>query len=203
MPLRQSAYRQKALAELVLAPLPRSDMIELAALFLSRWQPSLSGNLAEDGEYLGDWCYLRSEGNPFFAVEWLSLAAEELAAGRNLPNALIPEPVERLVKTQLELLSRDATALLSAAACLGPSFHLLTAAALIELDTRTTLAANDELVKRAFIVEIPATPHGHYAFTHHFVRDIVLTTMSSTQQHLMQQLMNALETKTLAAVEPR
>ena len=202
-PLRQSAYRQKALAELVLAPLPRADMTELAALFLSRWQSSPSGKRAEDSEYLGDWCYLRSEGNPFFAVEWLSLAAEELIAGRNLPDALIPEPIEALVKTQLELLSQDATALLSAAACLGPSFHLLTAAALIELDTHTTLAANDELVKRSFIVEIPTTSHGHYAFTHRVVRDIVLTTMSSTQRYLMQQLMNALETKTLAAVEPR
>ncbi len=103
----------------------------------------------------------------------------------------------------MELLSQDATALLSAAACLGPSFHLLTAAALIELDTHTTLAANDELVKRSFIVEIPTTSHGHYTFTHRVVRDIVLTTMSSTQRHLMQQLMNALEIKTLAAVEPR
>jgi len=202
-PLRQSAYRQQALAELVLAPLPRADMTELAAFSLSRWQSSPSGKRAEDSEYLGDWCYLRSEGNPFFAVEWLSLAAKELAARRNLPDDLIPEPIETLVKTQLELLSQDATALLSAAACLGPSFHLLTAAALIELDTHTTLAANDELVKRSFIVEIPTTSHGHYAFTHRVVRDIVLTTMSSAQRHLMQQLMNALETKTLAAVEPR
>src|SRR5215469_11961332 len=203
MPLRQSAYRQKALAELVLAPLPRSDMIELAALFLSRWQPSLSGNLAEDGEYLGDWCYLRSEGNPFFAVEWLSLAAEELAAGRNLPDAFIPEPIERLVKTQLELLSQDATALLSAAAYLGTSFHLLTAAALIELDTYTTLVANDELVGHSFIVELPTTSRGQYTFTHRIVRDIVLTTMSPIQRHLLEQMTNALETKTLTAVEPR
>jgi DNA-binding SARP family transcriptional activator len=45
--------------------------------------------------------------------------------------------------------------------------------------------------------------HGHYAFSHHVVRDIVLTTMSSTQRHLMQQLMNALDTKTLAAIGPR
>jgi len=202
-PLRQSASRLKALAELELAALPRSDTAELAALFFSRWHSSPSDKLVEDNEHLGDWCYLRSEGNPFYAVEWLSLAAEELAAGRNLPDTHIPEPIETLVKTQLELLSQNAAALLSAAACLGTSFHLLTAAALIDLDTHTTLAANDELVKRCFIVEIPTSSHGRYTFTHLVVRDIVLTSMSSTQRHLLEQLISALETKTLAVVEPR
>ena len=201
-PLRHSAYRQKALAELVLAPLPPEDITELAALFLSGQQPGSFNGRAKDSEYLGDWCYQRSEGNPFFAVEWLSLAAEELAAGRNLPDALIPEPVEALVKTQLGLLSQDAAALLSAAACLGTSFHLLAAAALIDLNTRATLAASDELVRRSFIGEDPAAAYGHYTFAHRVVREVVLRTMSSTQRQLLQQLTKALETKMLSTGEP-
>jgi DNA-binding SARP family transcriptional activator len=189
-PLRQSAYRQHALAELAPSPLQPEDISELATLFLSRHYTSTGR--AKDSEFLVNWCCQRSEGNPFFAVEWLSLAVRERGAGQNLSDTLIPEPVETLIKNQLGLLSHDATSLLTAAAFLGMSFNLLTAAALVDFDKRTTIAASDELIKREFVVETPAAGSGYYTFTHRAVRDVLLSTMSTMQRHLLHQLSKAL-----------
>lgn len=189
-PLRQSAYRQHALAELALSPLQPEDIAELATHFLSRHY--ISTGQAKDSEFLANWCCQRSEGNPFFAVEWLSLVVRERGAGQDLPATLIPEPVETLIKNQLGLLSHDATSLLTAAAFLGMSFNLLAAAALMDFDKYTTITASDELIKREFVVEAPAAGSGYYTFTHRVVRDVILSTMSTTQRHLLHQLSKAL-----------
>lgn len=189
-PLQQSPYRQRGMAELTLSPLEPEDISELATLFLSRHYTS--ARQAKDSEFLVNWCCQRSEGNPFFAVEWLSLAVRERDAGQNLPDILIPDPVETLIKNQLRLLSHDATSLLTAAAFLGVSFNLLTAAALMDFDKRTTIAASDELIKREFVVEAPAAGSGYYTFTHCAVRDVILSTMSTPQRHLLHQLSKAL-----------
>ena len=189
-PLRQSVYRQNALVELALSPLQPEDISELATLFLFRHYTSTGR--AKDSEFLVNWCCQRSEGNPFFAVEWLSLAVRERGAGQNLPDTLIPESVETLIKNQLGLLSHDATSLLTAAAFLGMPFNLLAAAALMDFDKCTTIAASAELIKREFVVEAPAAGSGYYTFTHRAVRDVILSTMSTTQRHLLHQLSKAL-----------
>jgi DNA-binding SARP family transcriptional activator len=184
--LRQGAQRSQSLAELALGPLSPQDVHELAVAFHPR--PKASGKLGSDGYSLGDWCYQRCEGNPFFAIQWLAAARDALAAGHDLCDIPIPERLTESIRAWLSSLSRSASSLLSAAACLGSSFHLLDAASLVRFDTATALAACDELVKLALIVETPDPTHDLYTFTHRTVREVILDTMSATRRHLLQSL---------------
>jgi predicted ATPase len=183
-PLRRSAARQKALAELALSPLTMTDLKQLVSISLARTHQTPSP--AEQYEALLRWCYQRSEGNPFFASVWLSLALKESATPHHLPGVSIPEPIEILVKHQLMHLSRDALLLLTAAAFLGPSFDLLMAAQLLHFAHYTTIAASDELLQKSLIVEAFLAGDGHYTFTHCVVRDVLLANISPVQRHLFQ-----------------
>ncbi len=184
-PLLRSAQRSQALAQLTISPLTPAEAVELAAAFGSQY--NLPSEQLLDSQLLGDWCYQRSEGNPLLAVEWLSYAVKELAAGQGIYSIKFPGTLQTLIESQLSSLSRSASTLLSAAACRGTSFHLLEAMALINFDTRTTLDACDELIKRGLIVETPSDSHDYYTFTHRIVREVIFDTMSSAKRLLLQQ----------------
>ncbi|MBO0794253.1 MAG: AAA family ATPase [Ktedonobacteraceae bacterium] len=189
-PLRRSAARQNALAELALPPLTMADLKQLVSLSLTRTHRTPPPT--EWCEVLLRWCYQRSEGNPFFASAWLSLALKEPLSPHQLPGGFIPESVEILVKHQLAHLSRDALSFLTAAAFLGPSFDLLMAAQLLHFAHYTTISASDELLQKALIVEASPAGDGRYTFTHRVVRDVLLANISAVQRHLFQHAMREL-----------
>jgi DNA-binding SARP family transcriptional activator/type II secretory pathway predicted ATPase ExeA len=91
-PLRQSASRLQALAELELPPLTREEIVELVALHISQ-HPALVPNPAAQ-QTLGEWVYQRSEGNPFFALEWLTQALKGLTVGQALADTPIPATLQ-------------------------------------------------------------------------------------------------------------
>lgn len=184
-PLRRSGSRQHMLAELTLAPLSAADIRQLAACLLARTH--LASLPAQEREALLTWCCQRSEGNPFFACAWLSLALKQPELPRHLSDASLPEPIEALVKQQLAQVSRQALALLTAAASLGLSFDLQAAARLLRLADSAAIIASEELLQKNLIVEQAPGGKGKYTFTHSVVRDVILANTSAIHLHHFRQ----------------
>lgn len=183
-PLKRSLQRQNALLERSVPPLTGVDLKQLLVhALLGTRHTELT---TEEQVALLDWCEQRSEGNPFFALAWLSRALENADGVRLLAEAPTPEPVTLLVRQQLAQLSRDAFLLLSTAAIPGSSFDLLAAAHLLHFTPHATIEAGDELLQAGLIAEAPPG-RGRYIFAHRVVRDVLLAAMSPVQRQLFQQ----------------
>ncbi len=183
-PLRRSCARQNGLAELALSPLPAEDIAHLVSL-------SIGGEVTADSKaasYIvgADWCYQRSEGNPFFALAWLKQAGKSIHAEQRLLSLTIPESIVTLVRTQCDFLSREAHALLTVAAFMVSPFDLSKAAALIDLNKQASLVASAELLRAHLIIEVPGSGGGTYIFVHSSVREVIRTTVQPGQ-HLFFQ----------------
>lgn len=189
-PLQRSATRRDALVELTLSPLSLED-IELL-VFLSFASTHQSQVPAEDHAALARWCYQRSEGNPFVASSWLSVALKEPGKPLRLLDEAIPAPVETLVKHQLAHLSHNARLLLTSAAFLDSPFDLLAAAQLVPLTSQETIASSNELLQKAFIIEAPAPNACRYIFVHHVTREVLLADTSAIQRQLLQRAIQSL-----------
>ncbi|GAC1382496.1 MAG: hypothetical protein NVSMB33_09920 [Ktedonobacteraceae bacterium] len=189
--LRSSVYRQKKLAELTLAPLQPQDITEIAVAFSATMKQRASEDqIVGTNAFLSNWCYQRSRGNPFLALEWLHFAVEKLTSGENLSDTLIPAAIRAHIQMQLKLLTPDAIALLEAAASLGLSFNLFTAAALIGFDKRVTVKATKELLKHAFITILSDADPACCSFTHWTVRDVIIDMLNVEQQHFLHKLVS-------------
>ncbi len=184
-PLRRSASRQHTLAELTLPPLSAEAIRQFAACSLAGTH--LASLAAQERETLLAWCCQRSEGNPFFASAWLSLALQQPESPRHLSNVSLPESVEALVKQQLAQISREALALLTAAAFLGPSFDLQAAARLLHLSDAAAITASEELLQQTLIAARTPADKGEYIFTPGVVRDVILANTSAIHLHSFQR----------------
>lgn len=184
-PLRRSAARQHMLAELALLPLNAADIRQIAACSLANTH--LASLTVEEREALLAWCCRRSEGNPFFASAWLSLALKQPGSPRYLSDVSLPESIKTLVKQQLAQVSREALALLTAASFLGTSFDLHAAARLLHLSDVAAITASEELLQKALIAEQTPAGEGKYIFTPGVVRDVVLASTSAIHLHHLQQ----------------
>lgn len=189
-PLRRSISRHKALDELTLPPLNETAIKQLTALSLNGTH--LASLPTVEREALIHRCYQRSEGNPSFAYAWLSLALKEPELASRLSDTAIPEAIVTLVKQQLASISREARALLTAAAFLGSSFNPLTAAHLLSLSDPAAITASDELLQKGIITETLSAGDDHYTFTQRTVRNVILVSTSTAQrrhfQHALQEL---------------
>lgn len=185
-PLRRSVSRQNLLAELTVSPLSAAAMRQFAAYSLAR--TNLVSLPLDKREALLTWCCRRSEGNPFFACAWLSLALKQPELPRHLSDVSLPESIEALVKQQLAQVSREALALLTAAAFLGPSFDLLSAARLLQLPDSAAIMASEELLQRALIAEHASSGQGVYRFTPGILREVILANTSAIHlRHFQRQ----------------
>lgn len=185
-PLRRSAARQNRLVELLLPPLSAEDIAHLVT-FASA-DAKVVPQLAASSSSLADWCYQRSEGNPFFALAWFSQASAE--PERSLTALAVPEPIVTLVRTQLAFLSDAALALLTAAAFSDTIFDPVAASVSIDIDKKTCLTACAELLQKSLIV--PASDEsGLYSFAHNSFREVLLTLSRSMQRHFSQQAMRS------------
>jgi len=186
-PLQRSAARCNALAELSLSPLSLEDLEQLVAL-----SPVMSHRSVEDRAALAHWCYQRSEGNPFLASAWLSVALKEPGKPLALLDEVIPAPIETLVKQQLAYLSQNARTLLTSAAFLDSPFDLLIATQLVHLIMHEAMAASNELLQKGFLIEASAPDTGRYVFTHRVVREVLLAHVSAIQRQLLQRAIQSL-----------
>lgn len=185
-PLRRSTSRQGTLAELVLSPLSSAEIRRLASSVLASTR--LASLPADERETLLAWCCQRSEGNPFFASAWLSPVLKQPERSQRLSDIALPESLEALVKQQLARLSREALALLNAAAVLGRSFDLQAAARSLPLSDAALLSASEELRQKALIVARPAGGENvTYAFMQRLVRDVLLASTGATRLHHPEQ----------------
>jgi DNA-binding SARP family transcriptional activator len=186
-PLRRSAWRLDTLAELALSALSTADIRRLASCVLARTH--LASLPTEEQEALLAWCCQQSEGNPFFAAAWLSLALKEPELCHHPTSIPLPTPLEALVHQQLAGISREAFAVLTAAAVLGHSFDLQTVACVLHLSDTAIISASEELHRQALIVEHrPADRGVMYTFTHRIVRDVLLASTGATSLSQRQQI---------------
>jgi predicted ATPase len=183
VPLRESAQHQHVLAELQLGPLCEEHIAGLATAFLT--QHHARQNI-EDSNYVGHWCYQRSEGNPFLATAYLQHLVESRAARHHsFSVSLVPPAVQAYVQAQIERLSPDALALLTVAAACGVSFDIRAAVRATGMDKRAAVTALQELLQQALLVENSSLQAGFYAFTHAMVREVVLTTTKDIRSLLL------------------
>lgn len=191
--LVRSTSRQDTLALLELPPLSLEETEELVTCFLSELPFDSVMEQTLSGESPGYWCYKRSEGNPFFAIEWLALFKSTWEADPHAAVTLMPAALEASITSELLMLSQNARLLLSAGAYLGVSFPLLTVVNLLGFDPVTALSVCDELIDRALIAEDTRSGVDCYTFQHASVREVILASMGTAHRQLLQQLTHTVQ----------
>ena len=134
----------------------------------------LLGALLTDMPVTGDvWPRLLSQtgGNPLYAEEYARMLVEGAPEGE-LP---LPESVHALIAARLDVLGREAKAVLQDAAVVGKEFWVSPLEQLAGLPRETVEARVAELERKGFV---SAQPHSavadeaQYAFSHVLIRDI-------------------------------
>ncbi len=169
--LRGEARRSALLDEIRLERLGRGDVVALAAA---------SGQDTGVGAEL----YTRSEGNPYFVIEYLELL-------RASPSALetadrLPRGIRELIASRLVGVSPEARQILAAAAVVGRSFdaQLLRMASGRSADE--TVRALEELVVRGLVLEHgPQGDASGYDFDHEMTREVILVETTLARRRLL------------------
>lgn len=111
--------------------------------------------------------YHRTNGNPFFALQLISLSEDQLGVAMGTG---VPRGVRGILRYQLRSLSLSCRRLLSAAAVVGRDFSTFVASSAAELGDDDTMIALDEAVATG-LVQSDAGRVGEHRFTHALVRD--------------------------------
>jgi DNA-binding SARP family transcriptional activator len=178
--LRDGARQQNLLVDIALERLSPQEIEALTACFMEKQTEQIEIDLS----LLNSWCYYHSEGNPYYALEWLRLALREYPTSLALPDGCIPQAVRQFIENRLDQLGHAAFSLLEAAAYLGRSFTLPAAVQLAGLGKHKTREALQELTRSAYIKpgEDEDDPEC-YMFVSRVVRDVVLEQSSAFQRH--------------------
>jgi hypothetical protein len=199
-PALQGLFGEPAIRRLELARLDESEIGTMVADMMG---------LPEAPRDLVRFVATESEGNPFFAAEYLRTAlAEGLVfrddqgrwqrADRAGVAALgLPHGLRALVLRRLAGLSGPARALVEIAAVLGREVDPELLPAVSDLDEEALLAATDELLHRQVLVE---TPGGALAFVHQSLRQITYEDSAADRPRLLhRRCAEALETRHAAS----
>lgn len=153
--------------ELVLAPLDRSAIWELARRSLGR--DDIPASLAE-------WLYQKSLGNPLYALGYLQALVEK--GGEPDPAALgsVPDTLRRRVGARLSALSPQALNALEAAAVIGQRATPALIAEVAGANLEDLPSLLDDLVARRFLEEDDAAGIV-YDFAHPLVQEAVYETI--------------------------
>jgi DNA-binding SARP family transcriptional activator len=165
--------RDRALAEIPLAPLKPADTERLIAAVATGATPDAA------------WVHAESGGNPLFAIE-LARAAQRTPRGRDEDAAPAPT-LKRLVRDRIETLPREASDILRWAAVLGPAIRVDLMCRLVPLDEDVLIRALETLEGAALIrsrVDERQASAG-YRFAHDLVRRAVYTELSEPRRRLM------------------
>jgi tetratricopeptide (TPR) repeat protein len=119
------------------------------------------------------WSRLLSQtgGNPLYAEEYAHMLVEGAPEGE-LP---LPESVHALIAARLDVLGREAKAVLQDAAVVGKEFWVSPLAKLATLPRKTVEERVDELERKGFVRSQPhssVADEPEYAFSHVLIRDI-------------------------------
>jgi DNA-binding SARP family transcriptional activator len=165
--LRRDARRGGALDEIRLG---RLGPDEVTALATASGQGQLGASL-----------YARSEGNPFFVVEYLEL----LRSGTDLGHEL-PQGVRDLITSRLQALGAGARQVLAAAAIIGRSFDPELLRQVSGRSADETVGALDALVASGLVRE-RSEPDGErgYDFDHEVSREVVLAETGLARRRLL------------------
>ena len=152
-----------------LAPLTEGAERELAGSILGRQAPE---NVV---------LTLRShvEGNPFFLEErFLSLVQsgalvqgpDSWSLSGNAPNHLVPDTLERLIRSRVDRLSAPAREAIIAASVLGPEFSWSALRAVSEMEDELP-ASMAELCSAGLVVELHQRPQPVFRFRHALIQE--------------------------------
>ena len=175
------------LPEMHLLKLDRLSNAEIEALSIS-----ILGEHGQQGEIL-DLLQRESEGNTFFLVEVVRALAEEAGQLRQisdmaLPDQLLPEGIQTIVKRRLEQVPIHMQNLLRLAAIIGRTLDmpvLKNFASESDLEHWLTICINTAVIEAS---------EGDWRFTHDKIRQGVLAELSSAEKTaLHQQVAEAIE----------
>jgi predicted ATPase len=166
--LKRDARRGGVLDEFVLERLGPDDVRSLA---------SASG-LAPD---LGQALFERSEGIPFFVVEYLELL--RTGDGTSADAERLPQGIRDLVASRLEMVSAEAGQVLTSAAVIGRSFDGSLVRRASGRSADETVRALEELLRLGLVRERAAS--GDYDFDHEVTRDVLLAETSLARRRLL------------------
>jgi DNA-binding SARP family transcriptional activator len=121
----------------------------------------------------------RTDGNPFFVLEYARLAGEHGDLTALLAEPVPPHGVADVVRRRLERLSGDARSALVPAAVLGRDFGLRDLAAVLGWDEDRVLDTLDEAVTAGLVREDGVDA---FRFSHALVRDTVHSGVSPTRR---------------------
>ena len=169
--LRRDARRGGVIDEL---PLRRLDVGEVAAL------AAASGQDAQVASAL----FERSEGIPFFVVEYLELLRARGSAGADAHE--LPQGIRDLVASRLQGVSAEARQVLTAAAIIGRSFGLALVREVSGRSLEETVRALEELIGRGLVRERrPSVGRSDYDFDHEVTREVVQLETSLARRRLL------------------
>jgi predicted ATPase len=191
--LKHDLLMRRLCAEMTVAPLPRTAVLQLIARELG--QQALPAGLA-------DFVFQRSEGNPLFVVAVVEhLIAQRVLVRRGAGavweqgapfpemEAGVPDPLMRMIELEIERLSEDEQRMLEAASLMNVAFPAWAVAAALEKDPMEVEEACDALARRLHFVvragrdELPdGTNSAFYCFAHGIYREVLYQRQSSTRR---------------------
>jgi predicted ATPase/DNA-binding winged helix-turn-helix (wHTH) protein len=190
--LKHDLLMRRLCVEMVVAPLPRTAVLQLIARELD--QQALPTGLA-------DFVIQRSEGNPLFVIAVVEhLIAEQVLVRRagaaweqDAPfpemEAGVPNPLMRMIELEIEHLSEDEQRMLEAASLMNVAFPAWAVAAALEKDAVEVEEACDSLARRLHYVvragrdELPdGSNSAFYCFAHGIYREVLYQRQSSARR---------------------
>jgi DNA-binding NarL/FixJ family response regulator len=162
--------------QLVLAPLDRSAVWELARRALAREDVPAT---------LGEWLYSKSLGNPLYVMGYLQALVERgLALDAPAPST-VPDTLRQRVAVRVATLSPAAKSALEAAAVIGRRAGASDLGSIVATSGEALSSLLEELALRQLLVE-EETPAGVvYDFTHPLVQEAVYEGIGALRRRAM------------------
>jgi DNA-binding CsgD family transcriptional regulator/tetratricopeptide (TPR) repeat protein len=137
--------------------------------------------------------YSWTRGHPFFVEETLKSLVESGRLyerggqwlGWEVGELDLPRSVRSAVSKRLDHLGADARAVAGVAAVLGARLRFNILVAVCDLPREAVLAAIDELVRAAILVEASRTEEGDYEFAHPIIQDVIYDSLGVARTRML------------------
>jgi len=183
-PLRKllgAMARDRVGEEMRLQPLTREETGEMLKAIIG----------TEPNEAFSASIWKRSEGNPFFVEELLSVVAEGdivapgTATGMALSSPPLPSTVSEAVLARMSALERDAIDALSAAAVIGRTVQFEELKAVLGMSELELLDVIEQLMAHQLLREDRSEGADSYAFPHALMQEAVYENIISRRRRLL------------------
>ncbi len=167
---RAALDREHLVEEILLAPLSRDEVEQMARALLKNEQPVVAGWL--------DGIVPLAEGNPFFVEELV----KTLAPGGGLEHVEVPRSIRDAVQARVEQLSETTRQVLSFAAVIGERFDFRLLQRVTGHDDLSLLRMLKEMLAAQLVVEQSAD---QFEFRHALTREAVIAMLMQREQMAM------------------